>query len=394
MRAKVRSSEHPAIVARRAFDRLSGVDPEGVAFAPGRVNLIGEHTDYNDGFVLPMAIQEGIAAAFARRSDTTLRVHASDIGDTRELSLNGLRPGRDVVRGWFRYAIGVGWAMSSAGVPIGGADISIASNLPSGAGLSSSAAFELAVARALIAASGLAWDPRAVALMAQRAEQEFAGVACGIMDQMAVACAREGQALLLDCRSLEMRHVALPSSVRVVVLNSGVRRSLATSAYNDRRSACERAVAAVRQIDSSVRALRDVDRGLLDRARPRMDEVAFRRASHVIDENRRPKIFAAALAAGNLAVAGRAMIASHESLRDLYEVSCRELDLLVALSTAQPGCHGARLTGAGFGGCAIALVESDRIEPFIAAVRERYAADTGTQADVIVSKAGEGARLL
>jgi galactokinase len=394
MRAKVRSSEHPAVVARRAFGRASDVDPEGVAFAPGRVNLIGEHTDYNDGFVLPMAIQEGIAAAFARRSDATLRVHASDIGDTRELSLNGLRPGQDSVRGWFRYAIGVAWAMSSAGLPIGGADISIASNLPSGAGLSSSAAFELAVARALVAASGLAWDPRAVALMAQRAEHEFAGVACGIMDQMAVACAREGRALLLDCRSLDTRHVALPSNVRVVVLNSGVRRSLATSAYNDRRAACERAVAAVQQIDPSVKALRDVDRGLLEAARSRMDDTAFRRASHVIDEIRRPEMFAADVEAGNLAAAGRAMVASHESLRDLFEVSCRELDLLVALSTAQPGCYGARLTGAGFGGCAIALVDSVSVDPFSACVVAGYAAETGKIADVIVSRAAEGVRLL
>jgi galactokinase len=288
----------------------------------------------------------------------------------------------------------VAWAMAAAGLPVGGANISTAANLPHGAGLSSSAAFELAIARALAAAAGIAWDPRAVAVMAQRAEHEFAGVACGIMDQMAVACAIDGHALLIDCRSLETRHVTLPPNVRVVVMNSGVRRSLATSAYNERRAACERAVAAVQEIDRSVVALRDVDRPLLEQARPRMDEITFRRALHVVDENRRPEVFAAAIAAADFAAAGETMIASHRSLRDLYEVSCRELDVLVELSIAQPGCHGARLTGAGFGGCAIALVDAESVQSFTAAVAEGFALQIGPQAEVIVSRPSAGVRLL
>ncbi|MGH9373607.1 MAG: galactokinase [Vicinamibacterales bacterium] len=384
----------PVAAARRAFVRLGRRPPEGVAFAPGRVNLVGEHTDYNDGFVLPMAIREGVAAAFASRSDGVLRVHASDIGDTREVSLAGLGRGKGSIGGWFRYAAGMAWAMLAADVTVRGADVVLAANLPSGAGLSSSAAVELVIARALTAVAGLAWDPRAASLMAQRAEHEFAGVACGIMDQMVVACAADGHALLIDCRSLDIREVALPADVRVVVMNTGIRRSLATSAYNDRRAACERAVAGVQPFAPSVRALRDVDRALLERARTSMDDVAFRRASHVVAENLRPVLFARAIEAGDLATAGRVMNDSHQSLRELYEVSCRELDALVALSTAQPECYGARLTGAGFGGCAIAMVKADRVEPFAAMVQQGYRAETGRHADVIVSRPSAGTRLV
>ena len=393
MTVRVKEAD-PVAAARHAFSRIAGVPPLGVAFAPGRVNLVGEHTDYNDGFVLPMAIAEGIAAAFSGRPDDLLRVHASESGDTREVSLAALRTRRTPVRGWFRYAAGVAWAMQSAGLPLKGADVVIAANLPSGAGLSSSAALELAIARALAEVAGIRWEPAAVAKMAQRAEHEFAGVECGIMDQMAVACAAEGRALLLDCRTLRTRHVDLPPNARFVVMNSGVRRSLSTSAYNDRRAACERAVSAVRELAPSVLALRDVDQSLLKRARTLMDDTTFMRASHVVAENARPELFARALASGDLASAGLIMTESHVSLRDLYEVSCRELDVLIALSGQQPGCYGARLTGAGFGGCAIALVEADRVETFTRAVTDGYTAATGLHTDVIVSRPSQGARLV
>ena len=386
--------QDPAAAARQAFERAWHRSPEGVAFAPGRVNLIGEHTDYNDGFVLPMAIEEGIAAAFARRPDDLLRIYSSDIGNTREVPLAALAAGKGAVSGWFRYAAGVAWAMLDAGLRLEGADVAVAASLPHGAGLSSSAAMELTIARALAAASGLEWDPRAIARLAQRAEHEFAGVACGIMDQMAVACAAEGRALLLDCRSLETRHVELPESVRVVVMNSGVRRSLAESAYNDRRAACERAVEAVRTLAPEVRALRDVDAALLARARSLMDDVTFRRASHVVAENARPEAFARSLTAGDLHSAGRVMTESHVSLRDLYEVSCRELDALVSLSNAQPGCHGARLTGAGFGGCAIALVDAGEVPTFRSAVANGYERETGRRADIMASRPSAGTRLV
>jgi galactokinase len=383
-----------ADAARQAFARLWRAPAEGVVFAPGRVNLIGEHTDYNDGFVLPMAIQEGIAAAFRGRADSLMRVHSANISETREIDLTDLEGEKEAVTGWFRYVAGVAWAMQSAGLVLAGVDVALAATLPSGAGLSSSAALELSIARTLAIAAGIPWDPRAAARMAQRAEHEFAGVACGIMDQMAVACAHDGKALLLDCRSLETSDVALPPSARIVIINSGVRRSLSDSAYNDRRGSCERAVAAVRQVDPLVRALRDVDDELLARAGPLMDETTFRRASHVVTENARPGQLSQALAANDLAVAGKIMVESHESLRDLYEVSCPELDVLVELSCAQQGCHGARLTGAGFGGCAIALVDADRVQAFAAAVASGYAAATRSLATIIVSRPSGGTRLI
>jgi galactokinase len=230
--------------------------------------------------------------------------------------------------------------------------------------------------------------------IAQRAEQEFAGVACGIMDQMVVACARAGRALLLDCRSLATSDVVIPADVRVVIINSGVRRSLAASAYNERRAACERAVAAVRTFAPRVRALRDVDERALVRARAAMGDEAFQRAAHVVAENRRPARFAAALERGDPADAGQVMHESHASLRDLYEVSCPELDLLVALSMKQKGCYGARLTGAGFGGCAIALVDAESVEPFARDVARAYTERTQLEAQVIVSRASEGTRLV
>ncbi len=368
--------------------------------APGRVNLIGEHTDYNDGFVLPMAIDRGMAIAFAPREDDTLRVWSNEFGQTREVILEGLRRrasgdgDRSRRGGWFGYIAGVAWAMCGAGLAVRGAELAIMSDLPTGAGLSSSAALEVGVARALAAASALDWDPRAAALMAQRAEHEFAGVECGIMDQLSVAAAHEGCALLLDCRSLETRDVPIPRDVRVVVFDTGVRRSLTTSAYNDRRQACERAVAAVRTIDPSVRVLRDVDVPLLERARGAMDPVAFQRASHVVPENHRPVAMAAALAAADLTSAGTLMADSHASLRDLYEVSCPELDVVVELATAEKGCHGARLTGAGFGGCAIALVDAAAVDAILQSVAAGYQARTGRETTPFVCRPSAGAHVV
>jgi galactokinase len=379
--------------ARAEFLRQFGRSPIGVAFAPGRVNLIGEHTDYNDGFVLPMAIEDGIAAAYAPNDDRVLRIHAREFGETREIGLEERTQAVELA-GWFRYGVGIARTMAAAGHRLTGTDIALASTLPSDAGLSSSAAVELSIARVLTATSGEPWNPRRAAQIAQQAEHEFIGVACGIMDQMAVACARPGQALLLDCRSLTTEDVPVPEDAGVVVVYSGVSRTLAASAYNDRRAACERAVAAIGQIEPSVRALRDVDAALLERARTRMDEVAFRRASHVIAENARPRQLATALREDDLAAAGRLMIDSHESLRDLYEVSSAELDLLVTLAMAEPGCHGARLTGAGFGGCIVALVDLTAVAPFSESIADRYRAETGLQPRVIVSRPAGGVRLL
>jgi galactokinase len=388
--------------ARQDFAQQFGRDDRpSLAAAPGRVNLIGEHTDYNDGFVLPMAIDRHIVVAFAPRPDRVVRAYAAEFNQTQEVSLETIerrsatqpdkRSGRG---GWFGYIAGVAWAMTRAGHRVHGADLAITTDLPVGAGLSSSAALEIAVARALAAASDLPWDPRQGALMAQRAEHEFAGVACGIMDQLSVARAREGCALLIDCRSLDMRDVPIPEHARLIVFDSGVRRSLSSSAYNDRRASCERVVTALHQRHSWVRALRDVDDALLAEVSSTLDPVDVRRASHVIAENQRPPALANAFAANDLDRAGRLMMHSHASLRDLYEVSSPELDALVDLAVLQPGCSGARLTGAGFGGCIIALVEAGSVERVMSSVETGYEARTGRVTNAFVCAASEGASLL
>jgi galactokinase len=358
----------PADRSRAGLAAAFGARAEGVAWAPGRVNLIGEHTDYNDGFVLPMAIAHGVSAAFAPRTDSRLRAHSVSFGETRDAAIDALAPdraGANDLRGhWFAYVAGMVWAMRRAGLALRGFDVAIAGDIPIGAGLSSSAAVEIAVGRAACAASSIPWSAPAMARVAQQAENEFVGVSCGIMDQLASAACEDGAALLVDCRSLATRRVPIPADAVVVVMDTGVRRSLAASEYNDRRDACERAVQAVRTIAPSARALRDVDAALLDRARDAMDDVAYRRALHVVHEIRRPLALADALAAGDLPEAGRLMNASHASLRDLYEVSSPELDALVARAREHGACFGARLTGAGFGGCAAALVASNAVEDF------------------------------
>ena len=393
------------VIAKNARERFAaifrGAPAAGVVFAPGRVNLVGEHTDYNDGFVLPMAVDKGIAMAFAPRDDDLLRVHSADVPQTREVHLHQLsrrvsvEPNRRGERGgWFGYVAGVAWAMLGAGLSIRGADVALSADLPMGAGLSSSAALEVGIARVLCAASDLEWEPQAIALLAQRAEREFAGVACGIMDQLVVASARENAALLIDCRSLETRDVPLPDKVTVVILDSQVSRDLATSEYNVRRASCERVVDAIRARNPDVIALRDVTRDMLEEARPMLSDVDYRRGLHVIEEDPRPAAMSAALSGGDLAEVGRIMRDSHVSLRDLYEVSTPELDALVDAAGATPGCYGARLTGAGFGGCAVAIVEAGAERRVIDTIAEEYRKRAGRELTAMISRASAGARLV
>ena len=387
--------------ARERFQTVFGMAPAGVAFAPGRVNLVGEHTDYNDGFVLPMALDLGVTLAFRPRTDDLLRVHSADIPQTRDLRLAELRhrvsvePDRRGQRGgWFGYVAGVAWAMLGAGMPLRGTDIALASNLPMGGGLSSSAALEIGIARTLAASADLEWDPKAAALLAQRAEREFAGVACGIMDQLAVAAARERCALLIDCRSLDTRDVPMPDGLAVVIFDSGVKRDLASSAYNERRASCERAADAIRARHAHVMALRDATREMLDEAKPSLSESDYRRARHVIEENPRPAVMSEALVRGDLAAAGRAMRDSHASLRDLYDVSTPELDALVEAAASVRGCYGARLTGAGFGGCVVSMADAGARDTLIEHVTADYRTRTGRETHAIVSRASAGARVL
>jgi galactokinase len=387
--------------ARQRFREQFGSVPAGVVFAPGRVNLVGEHTDYNDGFVLPMAVEKGIALAFAPRTDDLLRVHSADVPQTRDLLLAQLRrrvtvePERTGHRGgWFGYVAGVAWSMLGAGMELRGADIALTGDLPIGAGLSSSAALEIGIARVLAAVAHTEWDPKAVALMAQRAEREFAGVACGIMDQLVVAAAHEDCALLIDCRSLEIRDVRLPEQISVLILDSGVRRDLASSAYNERRASCERVAEAIRLRHPEVIALRDVHLPMLDEIRPSIAEDDYRRAVHVILENPRPAAMGEALADGNLRHAGVIMGESHASLRDLYDVSTPELDAIVQFAASAPGCYGARLTGAGFGGCVVAIADVDAAESVIARVQSDYRGRCGRDVQAIISRAAAGSRLI
>ncbi len=378
--------------ARTVFGEVFPGAPPRISFAPGRVNLIGEHTDYNEGFVFPMAIGRGVAVAFRPRGDRLIRAHSIAVGTTREFSLDALEatPRTD----WVAYVAGVADAFPFGGRGLVGLDLVVAADLPMGAGLSSSAALEVAIARAFTAAAGAGWDPEAAARLCQQAENEFVGIHCGLMDQFASAVSQEGCALLLDCRSSQWKPIPLPVTAAVVVMDTGVRRRLATSAYNERRAACDSAVAAVQRLDERVRALRDINQDLLESARSQMSDLVFRRARHVVDENERPPALAAAFRGGDLRAAGRLMNDSHASLRELYEVSCPELDLLTDLARNHPACHGARLTGAGFGGCAIALVEHEAAHDFARQMASDYGHRTGLPTWAWVCEAEGGARLV
>jgi galactokinase len=363
-----------------------------VALGPGRVNLIGEHTDYNDGWVLPMAIERAAVVAFRPRPDGRFRVHATAYGETREVDLETLRPpgGSE----WIAYMAGVAWALREAGHHLPGLDAVVDGDVPLGAGLSSSAALELATARAFAEAAGIAWDATAMARLGQRAENRYVGVNCGLMDQMSSAVSREGCALLLDCRTLESSAVPVPAEAAIVVMDTGARRSLAASAYNNRRAACEAAVALLAAEGRAVKALRDVDEATLAAAESRMDPVVFRRAQHVVAENHRPSRMAEAFARSDLAAAGRLMNESHASLRDLYEVSSPELNLVTGLARSHPDCFGARMTGAGFGGCAIALVAVARVDEFTRSVHSAYRAQVDLPSAFFACRPAGGARMV
>ena len=363
-----------------------------VAVAPGRVNLIGEHTDYNDGWVFPMAIDLRVGVAAAARGDRLLRAHSVIFDETREIGLETLKPpgGSD----WFDYVAGVAWAMIDAGLPVIGADLVVDGNVPLGSGLSSSAAIEMATALALCTVSEIPWAPVEMALLGQRVEWEWIGVKGGVMDQFIATMGKRGHALLLDCRSLETTLAPLPENAAVVVMDTGAPRTLAGSAYNDRSRSCREAVAVLKELSPEVQALRDVDISLLETARSRMDPTVYRRALHVVGENDRPLALAEAFARSDLAEAGRLMNESHFSLRDLYEVSSRELDLFCDLARAHPACFGARLTGAGFGGCAIALVSSDAVDSFVSEVHAGYRSKVDLASSVFACRPESGARLV
>ena len=374
----------PAVRAVDGFTEKFSAAATHVAFAPGRVNLIGEHTDYNDGFVLPMAIDRWTAIALRPRTDERVVLHSLDVGKSGEFSLRELSPGK--VEGWLSYAHGVAGALAETGVTLRGWEGVVASDVPMGAGLSSSAAFELAVARVFSALGGFAWDGAKMARVCQRAENRWAGVNCGIMDQLASACGVAGHALLMDCRSLEIRPAPLDARVKIVVLDTAKKRGLVDSAYNERRSQCAAAAKAC-----GAEFLRDVTAANLEKHRATMDALSYRRAHHVISENARTEDAFAAMGRGDLVALGALMNQSHESLRYDFEVSCSELDVMVECARKEPGCLGVRMTGAGFGGCAVALVETDAVQTFTANVTRAYQTQTGLVPAAHVCRAIAGA---
>jgi len=333
-----------------------------IVVAPGRVNLIGEHTDYNSGFVLPMAIDRYTAVAVTTRDDDVVRGFSTAFDDDVTFTLKDARTLQQ--RDWTAYLKGIAFALLDRGVALTGCDMTIASDVPIGAGLSSSASFEMGVGAALAAASDVTIDPVELALTGQQSEHRYVGIRCGIMDQLVVSTAESGHAMLIDCRTLVSRALPLRSSWSVVVADSLVRRELAASEYNERRADCEAAAKAF-----GVRALRDLTRAQLEDGANRLEPRILRRALHVVDENERTLQAASALENGDGAQFGALMKASHESLRTLYEVSTPELDELSALCSGVSGVFGARMTGGGFGGSVVALVERTAVD----ALKERLA---------------------
>jgi galactokinase len=348
--------------------------------------LIGEHTDYNDGFVLPLAIDRAVWIALQPRTDRRVVVHSVDYDQVGEFSLDDLHPQQ---AGWIEYLKGTAWALQDAGYCLTGWEGVLHGDVPLGAGLSSSAALEMATARAFAVAGNLDWKPAPMAMLGQRAENKWVGVNCGIMDQLISAAGRASHALLIDCRSLDMQPVPFPPGVAVVVLDTTTRRGLVDSAYNERRSQCETAARFCR-----VPALRDVTIEQFEKLADGLDAVTRRRAQHVITENARTLQAANAMRRGDAPALGYLMHESHRSLRDDYEVSSDALNAMVECAAAHEACYGARMTGAGFGGCAVALIRADAAQDFVHATSAAYQQNTGLAPAAYVCQATNGAEVV
>ena len=376
------------------MEPIARADPGAVRVvrAPGRVNLIGEHTDYNEGFVLPAAIDLELRIALVPTRDGRVEIVLAETGERAGFDLDAIGPRTGT---WIDYVAGTAWALREAGVPARGFRGLLASTIPVSAGLSSSAALELASAWALTEPAGGAVDRLTLARICQRAENAYVGVNCGLMDQAAESLGQAGSAVLLDCRTLDWRPVPLPlDRCRLVVCDTGSPRRLSASQYNARRAQCEAAVAELQTTDPSIRALRDVTPGMLESIRGRLDDETFRRCEHVVRENQRVLDTVAALAATDLATVGRCFAASHASLRDLYEVSSPELDAMVDIALDTPGVIGSRMTGAGFGGCTVSLVEPGAEARLRDAVLDEYPRRTGLTPRVFLVEASDGAGLI
>lgn len=369
------------------FETYFGVTPTAVVKAPGRVNLIGEHTDYNDGFVLPAAINYHTYIAFAPRADRSLRLVAYNFNNAVACVDIDATQSQDAIAPWSDYARGVVQEMRKQGFKLAGGDLYIAGDLHSGAGLSSSASMEMALIRALTSLSGETIEPTQAALIGQAAENNFVGCNCGIMDQLISALGQEHAALLIDCQDLSTRAVPVPADWEILIVHSGVKRGLVESEYNQRRQQCEQAAAFFGQP-----SLRGVGLDQLLAAEGQLDDMSFRRARHVLTENRRTLDAAKALANSDLASLVKVMKESHISMRDDFNITVPAIDALVEIVTvAGEGKAGARMTGGGFGGCVVAIAPAAVIPQLAAAVEAQYNATTGYTPTLIRAKASAGA---
>jgi galactokinase len=386
---------------RDAFRRIHGHDAERLFRAPGRVNLIGEHTDYNDGFVLPVAIDRDTICAVKAKDNGKIRVHSLNLNETHTIDPRSVyEPDANGKSGWTSYIDGVARVLIDRGVNVGGCDMLVASDVPDGAGLSSSAALEISVGLALLGAN-VGLSPVELALAAQQAEHEYVGTMCGIMDQYVSVLGQKDHALLIDCRTLQSQQISMTNSNAkqnpvLVVCDTRVKHSLASSEYNKRRSECERATELFQEYLPNIRALRDVSVQEFEDFSPAIEkredaELLLRRSRHVITENARTLEVTAALKEGDWETMGQLMYQSHTSLRDDYEVSCVELDLLVEISKSFSGTIGARMTGGGFGGSTVNFINSDRVDEFVSLITREYTRKVGSEPGVFVTHASAGA---
>ncbi len=373
------------------FSKLFGHQAEAIVRSPARVNIIGEHTDYNSGFVFPASINRSVRIAAARRDDRICRVYSTRFDATVEFPLDELKKTRE----WTDYVKGTLKELCARELPVKGFDAVIGGDLPVASGLSSSAALELAVSACCQVLFGFEIEPWEDIKLARRAENHFVGVNCGIMDQFSIRLGRKGHGLFLDCRSLEYEAVPIPEDELVfIIADSKVERGLGNTEYHARQKQCERGSLFFKSINKSLRSLRDVSEDLLIVNREKLDPVIYRRCRHVITESKRVEKAVAALKAPDMKLFGEMMNLSHESCKNDYEVSCRELDILVELARKVPGVLGARMTGAGFGGCTINLVSRNRVDEFKDKVGRLYQSSTGLEADFIVTGAEDGVETL
>jgi len=388
---------HPKENVVKNFYEKFGSAPAYIARAPGRVNLLGEHVDYNDGFVLPAAIDRATYVAFSPVETGQTTLLAADFGETASFSLETIAgktglDGSDLPE-WTYYPAGVMWSLSEMGLETPAMNAVFSSDVPRGSGLSSSASVEMGFGVAWQRLGGWKISPMEMARYGQRAENKYVGVNCGIMDQFASACGETDHLLYLDCRSLQWRALPLSENVAIVVADTTIRRKLTSGEYNRRRDACEAAVRILQEVLPGITALRDVSVTDFNRLSSMLPEEVEKRARHIVEEIERTALAIPLLESGNFEHFGQLMNSCHVSLKDLYEVSCPELDVMVRVAQTLPGCYGARLTGAGFGGCTVNLVDRNQAEEFAGALSSEYEAECGLHPEIYICRASAGASL-